>query len=45
MNAYSEAFYRYIQEHPLKYNDAEVESVLELSTNATPRALCGIRRK
>ena len=30
MNAYSEAFYRYIQEHPLKYNDAQIESVLEL---------------
>ena len=30
MNAYSEAFYRYIQEHPLKYHDVEIESVLEL---------------
>ena len=30
MNAYSKAFYRYIQEHPLKYYDVEIESVLEL---------------
>ena len=30
MNAYAEAFYRYIQEHPLKYFDVEIESVLEL---------------
>ena len=30
MNAYSEAFYRYVQEHPLKYFDVEIESVLEL---------------
>ena len=30
MNAYAEAFYRYIQEHPLKYYDVEIESVLEL---------------
>ena len=30
MNAYSEAFYRYVQEHPLKYCDVEIESVLEL---------------
>lgn len=30
MNAYSEAFYQYIQEHPLKYYDVEIESVLEL---------------
>ena len=30
MNAYAEAFYRYIQERPLKYYDVEIESVLEL---------------
>ena len=29
MNAYAEAFYRYIQEHPLKYYDVEIASVLE----------------
>ena len=30
MNAYSEAFYRYVREHPLKHFDVEIESVLEL---------------
>ena len=30
MNAYAEAFCRYIQERPLKYYDVEIESVLEL---------------
>lgn len=30
MNAYSEAFARYLREHPLEYYDAEIESVLEL---------------
>ena len=30
MNAYSEAFCKYIQEHPLKYYDVEIESVLDL---------------
>lgn len=30
MNAYSEAFYRYIQEHPLKQYDVEIESILEM---------------
>lgn len=30
MNAYSEAFYRYVREHPLKMYDVEIESVLEL---------------
>ena len=30
MNAYSEAFYRYVREHPLKMYDVEIKSVLEL---------------
>jgi hypothetical protein len=30
MNAYSEALYRYIQEHPLKQYDVEIESILEM---------------
>ena len=30
MNAYAEAFYRYIQEYPIQYFDVEIESVLEL---------------
>lgn len=30
MNAYSEAFYRYIREHPLKYCDVEIESILQM---------------
>jgi len=30
MNAYSEAFYHYIQDHPLKYYDVQIESVLEM---------------
>lgn len=30
MNAYSEAFSQYIREHPLKYYDLEIESVLDL---------------
>lgn len=30
MNTYSEAFCRYIREHPLKMYDMEIESVLEL---------------
>lgn len=30
MNVYLEAFSRYLQEHPLKMYDIEVESVLEL---------------
>lgn len=30
MNAYSKAFARYLQEHPLKMYDADIESVMEL---------------
>ena len=30
MNTYQEAFVRYIQDHPLKMYDAEIESVMEL---------------
>ena len=45
MNAYAEAFYRYIQEHPLKYFDVEIESVLELFYECYAEGRCGTRRK
>lgn len=52
MNAYAEAFYRYIQEHPLKHYEVEIESVLELfyecyaegALRDTPEMKEGIRR-
>ena len=52
MNVYSEAFYRYLQEHPLKNDDVEIESVLELFYECcaegvlrdTPQMRAGIRR-
>lgn len=52
MNAYSEAFYQYIQEHPLKYYDVEIESVLgmfydcyaEGALRDTPKMKACIRR-